>query len=573
MNSNALATSEDIASLLTEETYRRLENELAQKARAAAIALGLDWEDVMGPTAALHSPAMQAMVLMELGLFDENYYLEQYPDVAATAASPLAHYVKLGDAEGRRPNAIFDPFFYRSQFEKGEPRSVCALYHYAVLGEALGLKASGSFSARRYLQSNPELQSWLDHPLTHYLHLGKKAGLTPTHRARLSGAQKVRFEREALPLLPHRIDLTRGLNVIGPLDRVSGLGVSARGYLDGLRRAGLPRIGCRAQQREFIIQSSIESAPEFPPYLDDAEINLVHMNGDTLPAMLSSGGEQLLKGRYNIAVWYWELPTLRPEWQASMRYFHEFWAPTPFIQQMIRSSTSKPVRLLPPLLEYLRGLERGAPQEPGTTDFLYCFDANSILERKNPAALLDAFLLAFPAGSTDRVRLTFKITYPNRKLPEVDYLYRTAAVDTRIRIIDRLLGDAELHALISSASAYVSPHRSEGLGLTVIEAMGAGVPVISTPFGGVDVFVDEECAYPLDYRLIELEDDYVPYPRGFVWADPIVESIARRLAEVHGQPDEAKRRAGLARSKVLAYFCSPELVRGYAQALESVTRG
>ena len=78
------------------------------------------------------------------------------------------------------------------------------------------------------------------------------------------------------------------------------------------------------------------------------------------------------------------------------------------------------------LLAYLTGLERHHASESGETTFVYCFDANSILERKNPSTLLDAFLQAFPKASPAKVRLTFKITYPNRKIPEVDYLVVTA---------------------------------------------------------------------------------------------------------------------------------------------------
>jgi hypothetical protein len=183
---------------------------------------------------------------------------------------------------------------------------------------------------------------WLDQSLTHFLHLGRQGGLMANYRPRLSASQKIRFARAALPRSPGQFDLDTGINIIGPLDRVSGLGVSARGYLDGLRRAGFTQVGCQAQQREFAIQKSASSLPTFPPWLPDARINLVHMNGDTLPVMIKAHGDGFLQGRYNIAVWYWELPTLRPEWQATMKNFHDFWAATPFIARALQQSTAKP---------------------------------------------------------------------------------------------------------------------------------------------------------------------------------------------------------------------------------------
>ncbi len=552
----------------SQEAFRLLLERLEHEARVLAARLELDWAALIQGAPEQHSPAKQALTIAKLGLFDEAWYLATYSDVRAAGFEPIIHYVNLGDAEGRRPNAFFDPVFYRSQFGAKPLQSVGALYHYALIGEPIGLKASGAFAPRRYLVSNVKLQHWLDKPLTHFLHLGRQGGLMANHRARLSGGEKVRFEKVASPKSPGKVNPAEGLNLIGPLDRMSGLGISARGYLEGLRRAGFTQVGCRAQQREFAIQKSIAGSVAFPPYLRDAKVNLVHMNGDTLPVMLKEQGDAFLRDKYNIAVWFWELPTLRPEWQVSMKYFHEFWAPTPFIARALRQSTAKPVRLVPPFLSFLENLRPGAALTSGQSHFVYCFDANSIVERKNPGVLLDAFRKAFPSSAY--ARLTFKVTYPNRKIAEVDRLYEAAKQDARIQVIDRLMPDGELHALIGSASAYVSPHRSEGLGLTVIEAMASGVPVISTQFGGVDSFVTPDTAFPIDARNSELEGDYLPYPQGFVWAEPDVDSLIAQMTLVHGNRDEARRRAEIARRRVLEYYCSPALTGIYKNELERI---
>jgi glycosyltransferase involved in cell wall biosynthesis len=568
-NDLSMAVGDPFSSSAFEELLKHLDDE----ARRLGPSMGLDWVASMEEAPAAHAPARQALTILQLGLFDEKYYLSTYSDIASAGIPGLLHYVNFGDREGRWPNQAFNPNFYRTQFDDGQLHSVCSLYHYAVMGEALGLKASNAFDPHRYLTSNPELRSWLDRPLTHFLHVGLAHGLMVNQRTRLPLSQKVKVNRTASPMVTGKLDLARGINVIGPLDKVSGLGVSARGYLDGLRAAGITALGSRAQQREFAIQKSVKGTSAFPAYLEDAAINVVHMNGDTLPIMMQDDGERLLKDKYNIAVWYWELPTLRPEWQVSMNYFHEFWAPTPFIAKALMQCTAKPVRLVPPYLAYLPSLQSQTQPAASASTFVYCFDANSILERKNPGALLDAFHLAFPKGSDEHsARLTFKITYPNRKIPEVARLYKAAAQDSRIKIIDHLLSDAELHSLIGSATAYVSPHRSEGLGLTVIEAMGAGVPVIATPFGGVDAFVTPEAAFPIDYRYVELAGDYVPYPQGFVWADPDVESLARQLSLVHRNRDEAARRARIARQQVLDFFSSTSLIDTYKSELNRISR-
>ena len=534
--------------------------------------MGVDWHDTMVASPDTHGVMKQALTLLLLGLFDPQRYLCAYPDVAACGADPLMHYVEHGDREGRWPNAHFDPLTYRAQFGLDGLGPVCALYHYAVLGEDLGLGSPTAFDPLRYLSSNPDLQPWLDRPMTHFLHLGKPAGLVIHHRIRLSHQQRVTVPPKTQLAIPGAMRIDEGINLVGPLDKISGLGVSARGYLEGLRLAGAPRIGTCARQLEFPRQTSLGDQLNLPAFIQSARINVVHMNGNTLPRLLEHGGDALFRDTYNIAVWYWELPTLLPEWQESMKYFNEFWAPTPFIEETLKRSTAKRVTLLPPYLAYLNDIQPDTVHRSATRNFVYCFDANSILERNNPGALLNAFWKACPVNAGhDDVTLTFKITYPDHSIPDIRRLYEASQQDSRIRIIDHLLSDAELHELIGTATAYVSPHRSEGLGLTVVEAMGAGVPVITISFGGLSSFIRPETAFPIRYDLVELAEDHFPYPRGFVWADPDVASLADNIRLVLDRPDEVRQRTEAARRHILEFFCSPGLLKAYRAELERLS--
>lgn len=553
-------------------SYLLLLDRLEDRARQEAERMGADWHATMVACPESHATVKQALTLLLLGLFDPQHYLRANPDIATCGADPLMHYVEHGDREGRWPNAHFNPQTYRAQFSPDSMENVCSLYHYAVFGEDLGIGSPTAFDPRRYVSSNADLQPWLDRPMTHFLHLGEPAGLVLHHRIRLSRQQRVTVPPKTVLSIPADMRVDEGINVVGPLDKISGLGVSARGYLEGLRLAGAPRIGTSARQLEFPRQTGLGDRLSLPPFIDGAKINVIHMNGDTLPMMLEHGGEALFKDTYNIAVWYWELPTLRPEWQVSMKYFNEFWAPTPFIEETLRRSTAKRVTLLPPYLAYLNDIQPDTAHHAATRNFVYCFDANSILERKNPGALLEAFWRACPVNAGhDDVTLTFKITYPDHSIPDVKRLYEAAQNDSRIHIIDHLLSDAELHELIGTATAYVSPHRSEGLGLTVVEAMGAGVPVITISFGGLSSFIRPETAFPVRYGLVELAEDHFPYPKGFVWADPDVDSLADNIRFVLDRPDEVRQRTEAARRHILEFFCSPQLVASYRSELERLS--
>lgn len=65
------------------------------------------------PGTAGKAPPMAARSLLRgSGLFDEAWYVAQYPDVAASGMDALDHYLSFGAAEGRDPSATFDTRAY-----------------------------------------------------------------------------------------------------------------------------------------------------------------------------------------------------------------------------------------------------------------------------------------------------------------------------------------------------------------------------------------------------------------------------------------------------------------------------
>jgi glycosyltransferase involved in cell wall biosynthesis len=552
---------------VSEATFRQLITQIQQRAADAADGPRGGWRlttNLVGRSGRRDDP--QIATILRCGLFDANYYTSKYRDVSAIGADPLQHYIESGDAEGRWPNAFFDPTFYRKQFERQGLWPFTTLYHYAVTGEAAGIKPSAGFDPDLYLARNAELRPWLRQPLAHFLWIGRFHGLSASRGIRRPADQNVTIKKQSLPLKIAPAGLRRAVNLFGPLDRVGGLGVSARGYLQAVRETCFGPVGTRLQRREYAAQTPIDARHDYPNFIEGAAINLVHMNADTVQAMVEKGGGGELSDRFNIAIWYWELPTMRPEWWAAMDYFHAFWAPTPFVARGLEQLTAKPVLLVPPYLPYLKTARPKRLSKKQEAHFIYCFDANSVVERKNPELLLDGFLKAFPSGAD--VRLTFKVTNSGRNRSELGFLYAAASQNPAIDIIDRVLSDSDLHRLIASATAYVSPHRSEGLGLTIVEAMAFGTPVIATPFGGPEPFIKADAAWPLRYRLTELAEDHAPYPKGFVWADPELDSVVAALRTVAADPRAARARAVVARDRVLTHFASPALIQTYRDALE-----
>jgi len=78
-------------------------------------------------------------LITESGLFDEAYYRETYPDVAASGIDPLEHWIDYGFGEGRDPSASFSTRYYSRLMRSGPLGKINPLVHYILEGRARGL--------------------------------------------------------------------------------------------------------------------------------------------------------------------------------------------------------------------------------------------------------------------------------------------------------------------------------------------------------------------------------------------------------------------------------------------------
>ena len=131
----------------------------------------------------------------------------------------------------------------------------------------------------------------------------------------------------------------------------------------------------------------------------------------------------------------------------------------------------------------------GIPEGPRM--FLYIFDVSSQTERKNPLAAVRAFRRA--ALPHDAAVLVLKFTNPEYDRAGVRRLHEEAA-GLNVVMLDGYFDRPDLCALINCADCYLSPHRSEGFGLTLLEAMSLGKPLIGTAYSGNMDFMTPETA-------------------------------------------------------------------------------
>jgi len=90
---------------------------------------------------AQYAEKRQVDLLKASGLFDEAWYLFEYPDVAEAGIDPVVHYLRFGAEEGRNPSPKFDTTFYLSTNPDVASSEINPLVHYIRFGVEEGRKA------------------------------------------------------------------------------------------------------------------------------------------------------------------------------------------------------------------------------------------------------------------------------------------------------------------------------------------------------------------------------------------------------------------------------------------------
>lgn len=421
----------------------------------------------------------------------------------------------------------------------------------AVLARTSAIRTSNSW---RLLEAYRRLR----------IKLGISGGSAPALHAMVRAKRRTRrvpaFVRDA-PL---------GVNVSGYLDTESGMGEAARASIRSLQAAGIPvalnNVPSRLRAGDRTFAGSFTDDNPHP-------FNLVHLNADNMGWFAAGRGRRYFRNRYTIGYWFWELSIFRDEWLPFFGYVDEVWVATEFVRAAIQEKTTLPVVRMPIPVVLPEIPPRGRAHFNLPADaalFLYAFDVSSQMERKFPLGAIRAFRRA--ALPRERAALVLKFTNAEYDRAAVRRLHEEAD-GLNVIFLDGYLDRSDLVALLAAADCYLSPHRSEGFGLSLLEAMALGKPVIATNYSGNVDFMTAENSYPIDYRLIALTRDHGPYMRGAVWADPNLDQMAAAIRQVVERPDEAHARGAQARADVERDWSPAATARAVRARLEAIRAG
>jgi len=352
-----------------------------------------------------------------------------------------------------------------------------------------------------------------------------------------------------MPVMQPQAKRAFGFNVIGHVSGNLGLGVAARSLIDLIIEKGFavsvydldPRLGRGGHEQRF--QRFGVAAIEELPFV----VNMSVRPATAFEWLVPKYGKFLFQGDYtNVAASFWELPVLPAGSVRMLDAMDVIVALSESIRCAFQFTLSGPLiigGLLP--LQLPQGIKRdrerfGLPDD--AVIFVTSFETNSDPQRKNPLAVVDAFLNG--VGNDSRAHLVIKVNNPKMEFTEHSVLRELLMRCTdhpRIRILTETLSYVDVLSLYASCDVYVSMHRAEGLGLGLMEAMALGKPVIATAWSGNMTYMNHTNACLVSYRLVPVVGSILAYSKallgdGAYWAEPNVGEAAAWMHQLMRDP-------------------------------------
>ncbi len=359
-----------------------------------------------------------------------------------------------------------------------------------------------------------------------------KAGVVEKGAKAIESIEFIPFDRERFP---------DGVNLIGDIRVDTGLGQSMRYVSDILDKAGVDNL---------IYNYYVPPGYNMTDHSCDHKIadglkynvNIFHINASEMAVGFMELGREFWDGHYNIGFWVWEMQEFPKEWMTAFSLVDEIWTPSDFVSDIFRKYTDKPVYTVPfPVSAHTnRQYDRSYFNLPSDR-FLYMmmYDGGSGMPRKNPGAVLKSYKKAF---DKDRRDVALVVKLKENSDSDIEYIKKEMS-GYEVYFIDKSLSRIEVNSLIKCVDVYVSLHRSEGFGLTCAEAMVVGTPVIATDWSATTQFMDKSSACMVDYRLVSLDKDMLPFKKGYKWAEADTDCAAgfmKRLVDDKGFYDIIK---------------------------------
>ena len=346
------------------------------------------------------------------------------------------------------------------------------------------------------------------------------------------------LERGVSPLRSH-IPSNIMIELVGYARGCFGLGHNLRAISTGLTLAGIPHRLC-----PIVVPGHNFDVVPMPdvPVVDPKNDN---NTADITIYCFHEPHPQRGKKKYCLVAW--ETEVIPPDLDVILKQYDGLLCISPFVQEVLsKHGYTSHVLLIPgaevrtiPKERAIENLRHLVPIPPNAFVVLFVFDFASTLERKNPGGAVLAFEYAF--SSNENVVLVIK-SINSKHYPFSTRIFKqfVQQFSKRILWIDECTTRGVLDSLYNVCDVYLSLHRSEGWGLTIVEAMSIGKPVVVTAYSGNLAFNScrNSCMVPFVSRK---EASNVRIYRDAEWVEPSVFHAAAHLRRLYRDASYRKK--------------------------------
>lgn len=273
----------------------------------------------------------------------------------------------------------------------------------------------------------------------------------------------------------------------------------------------------------------------------DYKIKLLHTTPDEFKRYVEPG-------KYHVGFMYWETDKIPRVFAEGLSYVDEIWTGSQANFDAIRKAgVTKPIKIIPQAIDV--SIDWPKPYENESFDSFTFYSIFEWTDRKNPEALIRAYLEEFDREDVGLLVKTYfrNFSYSNKKMIRNKMQMIKDSLNLKkappIYLYLDLMDNHQILRTHATGDCFVSTHRGEGWGLPQTEAMLAGNPIISTNYGGVHEYLDEN-SYLLPYKMKKLSGMRHSrfYSDDQSWADVDIKEVKKAMRHVFDNQDLAMKK-------------------------------
>jgi len=359
--------------------------------------------------------------------------------------------------------------------------------------------------------------------------------------------------------------MTISVHYVGPIKDNSGYASAAREYINALIQTKEVDISVEVRSFEQAKTNHGQLAKTIEPFIGPPhshnKIQIIHTTPENFPTHKKPN-------KYNIGYTTWETDKLPPKWIDLCNSMNEIWVPSQWnVEVFKKSGVIVPITKIPHVIRLPEITVDPLAIDPQFDKSYIFYSIFQWLERKNSRALLRAYLTEFKANEPVVLLVkSYRINTSPQEKEVVKQEIKRIKDNLRLKTYPPILffGDLmtaeQMQALHLRGHCFVLPHRAEGFGIPIAEAMAYSKPAITTKYGGSLDFANKENSYLIDSDITPVFGMiFSNYTGDMNWAEPSIRHLKELMRYTYTHQEEAKKKGEVARKNIETKL-SPEVI-------------